>query len=229
MPVKYPIAEIFSSIQGEGLHTGTPMTFVRLAGCNVGKFGQELVQLQNHDSAKYKQALCRDVFGEEFVCDTDYHSQVFLTPSEILDRVDQPIMLLTGGEPAAHDLEALLDEANKRSISMHMETSGTKPLADLRLDWIACSPKSGYLRENTPCIKEFKFLAGEDFSLAHMKQFLLDNHVHIDSDLGPLVYLQPINYTNTILGDNLERAIKIVKDVPGLRLSVQMHKFLQVR
>jgi 7-carboxy-7-deazaguanine synthase len=34
---KYPIAEVFTSPQGEGVWTGTLMTFIRLAGCSVGK------------------------------------------------------------------------------------------------------------------------------------------------------------------------------------------------
>ena len=32
---KYPIIEIFDSIQGEGLNLGKQATFIRLAGCNL--------------------------------------------------------------------------------------------------------------------------------------------------------------------------------------------------
>ncbi len=35
--MKYPLAERFKAPQGEGLFTGTPMAFVRLVGCSVGK------------------------------------------------------------------------------------------------------------------------------------------------------------------------------------------------
>ena len=35
--MNYRLAEIFTSVQGEGGFTGAPMTFIRMAGCNVGK------------------------------------------------------------------------------------------------------------------------------------------------------------------------------------------------
>ncbi|MCK4287981.1 MAG: 7-carboxy-7-deazaguanine synthase QueE, partial [Bacteroidales bacterium] len=33
---KLPLVEEFYSIQGEGLHTGTPAYFIRIGGCDVG-------------------------------------------------------------------------------------------------------------------------------------------------------------------------------------------------
>ena len=30
------IVEVFSSLQGEGIYTGLPMTFVRLGSCSMG-------------------------------------------------------------------------------------------------------------------------------------------------------------------------------------------------
>ena len=33
--MKYKVVEIFDSIVGEGIRTGLPVSFVRLAGCNL--------------------------------------------------------------------------------------------------------------------------------------------------------------------------------------------------
>jgi len=33
--IEYRVSEIFNSIQGEGAKVGTPMTFIRFAGCNL--------------------------------------------------------------------------------------------------------------------------------------------------------------------------------------------------
>ena len=35
MSIVYPISEVFSSIQGEGINTGVPSIFIRFAGCNL--------------------------------------------------------------------------------------------------------------------------------------------------------------------------------------------------
>jgi 7-carboxy-7-deazaguanine synthase len=34
--IHYPVMEHFYSVQGEGVHTGKPAYFIRLAGCDVG-------------------------------------------------------------------------------------------------------------------------------------------------------------------------------------------------
>ncbi len=82
------LSEIFYSIQGEGLWTGTPAVFVRLAGCNLA---------------------C------DF-CDTDYSTKFFAHVDEIVALVreaacDCPMVVLTGGEPFAQTGTPALIEA----------------------------------------------------------------------------------------------------------------------
>src|SRR4051812_2738266 len=93
----YPISEIFTSPQGEGLYTGMMMTFIRLAGCSVGRpYPKEKYVVLPHCEfkciggdpdmghgpncayAKSTHVLpiyteqCTLYDGRTFACDTDY-------------------------------------------------------------------------------------------------------------------------------------------------------------
>jgi len=78
----YSVVEHFRSIQGEGTHTGVPMTFIRFRGCSVGK------------------KICHG-------CDTAFEEIDFwrgggmLSIGQILDLCDKGPrwVSLTGGEP----------------------------------------------------------------------------------------------------------------------------------
>jgi organic radical activating enzyme len=113
------LAEIFYSIQGEGLHAGTPAVFVRLAGCNLN---------------------CR-------FCDTDYALRRFATVAQIVAEVERcgsgcPIVVLTGGEPLAQrETLELVDALRAAERRVHIESNGTIPV-DLPGDvWLTVSPK----------------------------------------------------------------------------------------
>lgn len=113
------LAEIFYSIQGEGMWSGTPAVFVRLAGCNLA---------------------C------DF-CDTDYALKFMATVPEVVARVrdiggDCPMVILTGGEPLAQaetlDLIRALQADGRR---VHIESNGTI-YTELPSDvWLCVSPK----------------------------------------------------------------------------------------
>src|SRR5918994_1927950 len=103
--MKYPVAERFKSIQGEGLYCGTPMAFIRLVGCSVGK------------------DVCH-------ACDAEFERQMpelgggLYSPEELRDWVgDYRYVCVTGGEPLDRDLRPLLQVLDAAS---HVETSGTK-------------------------------------------------------------------------------------------------------
>ncbi len=98
------VAEVFSSIQGEGVSLGLPSVFVRLQGCSVG---------------------CA-------WCDTKYswdpkkgHALTFAAVLEKVRAADPDNVVVTGGEPLEHPafvpLVVALHDAGKR---VEVETAG---------------------------------------------------------------------------------------------------------
>lgn len=145
----YPVAEIFHSLQGEGVYTGTPMMFIRLAGCNVGEYigypvgSEDFTQFLNAGPfilvdqdlqllRQKKHSVCTSVTGERFLCDTDYHAFTRKTIEELLaewqENGRQQHICITGGEPFLHDLTPLVLAFQEHRVMAHIETSGTKPL-----------------------------------------------------------------------------------------------------
>lgn len=115
--MKFPVLEMFTSIQGEGKFTGEPSVFVRLAGCNL-----------------------RCVFGNSR-CDTPYSS--FELEKPICNTVDEAVegmnnilinnpnikhVVVTGGEPMLYR-NALREFINKIEwpVVLTIETNGTLP------------------------------------------------------------------------------------------------------
>ncbi|MBA7538784.1 7-carboxy-7-deazaguanine synthase [subsurface metagenome] len=123
--IKYKIAEVFYSVQGEGYWTGYPAIFIRFAGCNLN---------------------CK-------FCDTDFSHKLTLTKRAILQIIENypcKLIILTGGEPT---LQLQLDpENNSRFVQffkdkgyrVHIESNGTKELPK-NLDWVTISPKGNWV------------------------------------------------------------------------------------
>ena len=111
--------ERFLTVQGEGAYTGAAAWFIRLGGCDVGC------------------AWC-DV-KESW----DVNAHPHVTSGTLVDEAvasKAPICVVTGGEPAMHDLTALTEGLQAADIRTHIETSGTHPLTG-SWDWITFSPK----------------------------------------------------------------------------------------
>lgn len=114
------IAEIFTSVQGEGIWAGVPSTFVRISGCNL-----------------------RCVW-----CDTPYASWSpegpILPVSEIVEqvlatRIDH--VVITGGEPMLFEAtETLATELRRLGKTITIETAGTI-FRILPCDLMSISPK----------------------------------------------------------------------------------------
>lgn len=123
--MKLRIAEIFSSIQGEGEWLGTPSVFVRVSGCNL-----------------------RCIW-----CDTPYASWSPEGPTMDVDEVLREVLargirhvVLTGGEPMLFEgITPLAEGLRAANRVITIETAGTV-FRDLPCDLMSISPKLGNSR-----------------------------------------------------------------------------------
>lgn len=227
---KLPIAETFHSIQGEGYWVGTPMFFIRLAGCSVGHPGigkppgTESGFAPTLPTGKHAWE-CKRWDGTPFWCDTDFNKYHDVPLNDLLEGVWEHHVCVTGGEPMIHleHLYALLEVCHANNKIVHIETSGTIPIPDdLHLDWITCSPKQGYLPEVITRANEVKLLIDAAYPVEFPDYF---DHAQ--------VFLSPINDVHNLAAfenvRNLRYAETLLRYHPNWRLSVQLHKYLGVK
>jgi 7-carboxy-7-deazaguanine synthase len=125
------IAEVFRSVQGEGLWAGTPSVFVRVSGCNL-----------------------RCVW-----CDTPYASWSPEGPVLCLDEIVSQVnaladgaehVVLTGGEPMMFEpIAPLSNSLRELGFMVTIETAGTV-FRDVACDLMSISPK---LANSTPPVE----------------------------------------------------------------------------
>lgn len=220
---KYPVSEIFTSVQGEGGYAGTPMTFVRLAGCTVGrKYPAD--QYRGDKALPIYVEQCTLYDGRTFPCDTDYQMHKKMSVDEIVMQIPSGIerVCVTGGEPMMHSLGALFAGLHEARTLIHLETSGTicKPELLVYVDWLTVSPKKGVLKEVVDRAQEVKLLVDKDFDLGKVPPFCLHPKCGV-------VYLQPVNGEHTVDRENVKRVVELNKAFPRMRISLQMHKVLE--
>lgn len=209
----YAIKEIYTTLQGEGYHTGRPAVFVRFAGCNLWSGREE-------DRAA---AVCT-------FCDTDFvgtdgpNGGKFKTAQEAAARIaaiwkqdtgsDAPFVVCTGGEPLLQLDRVLIDALHDLGAEIAIETNGTIAAPE-GIDWICVSPKKD---------AEIVQRSGHELKLvwfqpeAPPERFASWEFDHF--------YLQPMD------GPDQERftreATQYCLEHPRWRLSIQTHKLLGI-
>lgn len=121
--VKYPLAETFVSVQGEGVHMGRKAYFVRLFGCTVRCPWCDSKSAWNGSPVSRTGA-----------------DEIALAASECSPE----FAVITGGEPCIHNLLPLLEKFAEAKVAVHLETSGTLEIrerGDARFSWVTVSPK----------------------------------------------------------------------------------------
>jgi organic radical activating enzyme len=198
------VVEIFQSIQGEGANTGRSAVFVRLANCNK----------------------------DCWFCDTDWSKGEEMTVANILDSVkslsqqkDYPnnLIIWTGGEPTLQ----LTDEVLEHFSGYYncIETNGTNPVPS-RIQYISCSPKvsPAILRENFHRVNEFRYPIAAGDVLPDISELPASDHYFISP-----VFLGEPKKRFLQNEDNIMYSIELVNKNPIWRLSMQLHKLLNIR
>ena len=203
---RYPVMEHYYTLQGEGVHTGKAAYFIRLGGCDVG-----CVWCDVKDSWDASAHL---------VMSTDEIVNVVAKPAYRTGRHKGRIAVITGGEPAMHDLTALCEALHAAGFKIHIETSGAYPLSG-DLDWVTLSPKKfkAPLAECMIKADELKVVIyhSSDFEWA-------EEHAAMVSHACKL-YLQPEWSKREVITPLI---IDYVKQHPQWQLSLQMHKYINI-
>lgn len=194
-----PVMESFYTLQGEGFHQGRAAFFIRLGGCDVGCVWCDVKE--SWDAEKHPKRSIENVVAE-----------VKQTPAKLV--------VITGGEPLMHNLEALTAALQSAGFETNIETSGSHPLSG-SWNWICLSPKK--FKEPLPGILPF----------AHELKVVIFNKTDFDwaEKYAALVsadcklYLQPE-------WDKKESVTPLIIDYikanPRWELSLQVHKYINV-
>jgi organic radical activating enzyme len=198
----YRINEIFYSVQGEGIRAGTANVFVRFSGCNLNCSASDALS--------------------GFDCDTEFVSGRALALEALLAEIagqapKHTPVILTGGEPSLQIDQDLIDAFHDAGHYVAIETNGTRELPQL-IDWTCVSPKSA---EHTIVVKQ----ADEVKYVRHAGQAIPRPSVAADNYLISPAFEADWSVTR----DNLAHCVKLVKENPPWRLSLQLHKLIGVR
>lgn len=198
------VVEIFHSVQGEGANAGRSAVFVRLANCNKN---------------------C-------WFCDTDWSKGDEMTVQQLRDEVGKlsgtdnypdNLLIWTGGEPTLQLTDEIL--AYFDGYYNCIETNGTNPVPE-RIEYISCSPKvtPQILRKNFTHVNEFRYPIGAGDTLPGISELPVADHYFVSP-----IFLGEQKKRFEKVDQNIAYAIDFVQKNPRWRLSVQLHKFLNVR
>jgi 7-carboxy-7-deazaguanine synthase len=191
--------EHFYTLQGEGFHTGRAAYFVRLGGCDVGCVWCDVKE--SWDAAGHPLMTTKQI-------------------AEIAGAHPGRIAVITGGEPAMHNLTYLCDELHDTGFATHIETSGSHPLSG-KLDWVTLSPKKfkAPLDECLQQADELKVVVyhKSDFAWAeeHAAKVRPECRLYLQPEWSKREAMTPL-------------IIDYIKDHPEWQLSLQTHKYINI-
>lgn len=192
--------EIFYSIQGEGFHSGKPAIFIRLGGCDVGCVWCDVKESWN---------------------EADHP---FMTVEAILEEIkdySSDLVIITGGEPLMYDMTALTESLKAKGYQTNLETSGVYAMTGT-WDWVCFSPKKFKAPDESIYDRahELKVIAFNksdfDFAETHREKVGQNCKLFLQPEWGKVSKMQ-------------ELVIDYAKSNPAWNISLQTHKYLDIR
>ena len=194
-----PLMEAFYTLQGEGYHQGRAAYFIRLGGCDVGCVWCDV-----------KESW--DVNAHPKIAIADIVQQAAAHPGRLA--------VVTGGEPLMHNLDELTIRLHDAGFETNIETSGAHKLSG-QWDWICFSPK------------KFKAPLADIYGRANELKVVIFNKSDFAwaeehaARLAPAckLYLQPEWDKREQM---VPEIIEYIKSHPQWRISLQVHKYLNI-
>jgi len=197
------IAEIFTSLQGEGLTSGYPTIFIRLAGCNL--------------SCSY--------------CDTPASRQggTDMNVNEVAAgaHLQKPhYVCITGGEPLLQkdEVAELARQLIKAGKMVSIETNGTVPFDDLPSEIsifmdVKCRSSGAVstinLLSDLKSTDSVKLVVGTDDDLQYAEKVIMSHPTKAEIFISPIYGTDYQRIASYILSRNLPA-----------RMQLQLHKFI---
>ncbi len=194
-----PLMETFTTIQGEGFHSGKSAHFLRIGGCDIGCHWCDIKESWN--SSLYP----------------------LVKIEKILESINSltDLVIISGGEPLIWNMAHLTGALKKINKKVHLETSGAYELSG-HWDWICLSPK-----KNKPPIPALFKKANELKVIVYNKDDLIfakQNAKYVEKDC--ILFLQPEWSKKEKV---MPMISKFILENPNWRLSIQTHKYLGMK
>lgn len=157
-------------------------------------------------------------------CDTDFETGQDLSLEKILSEISPyhcHWIVWTGGEPTLQLTDEVLLFFKSKGYKQAIESNGLKPLSKL-LDYTVCSPKGIHMS----AVKKINSKVNEVRLPVKSGDRLPEIHELPEADY---YFLSPVFTSKSqTTAENINYCVELIKENPEWRLSVQLHKLINI-